>query len=423
MTDQIDVLIKAGVHPLTAQAINEIVSRHTLTSLSDAALLAGQLWPPDQPKEAIVSARADWFGNPAIDDRYKRILDATADALPESVQVEFVPAHYVSTFFDTAKAAEWPSAAVRAAVERLWQKATDQLADQPMFGDRELPTTLHSYSLADLAGLYVNYERAGMPKSHPFRLLLGHYFDYALVEPVNPQTFTGLQDDAAVKGGLGSGNFGHAGRPGERGGSAPKGSTATNLQTALRNAESAIRGRSDEHLYLFDRDGNEIFSTVGNAESVGIASGVETTGATMTHNHPVDPTRLDYAPSLSTGDIRSALDHRLAQVRAVGDRFDYVMDFSPDIFLDRDLENSIREQAGILRTEVVDELMQEVDAGRMTKQQVRTESPHYANERLAAKFPQIQYKRFSVGQPVKGGVGSGNHGHAGRRRSFRLGVF
>ena len=211
----------------------------------------------------------------------------------------------------------------------------------------------------------------------------------------------------SVKGGPGSGYHGHAGRPGEVGGSAPAGMT-------LQSAEDSIRNKDKEYLYLFDRDGNMVFEAVGDAEKVGIPHDVETTGSVMTHNHPVNPDNYSYAPSLSLGDLKQAIDDQLQEVRAVGDRYTYSMRFSPATFGDKDFRNRVLTAYGNARAEIVDDLMLKVEAGEMKKRDVRTETQHLANVRLAKEFPEITYTRINAPVFVKGGPGSGYHGHAGR---------
>ena len=76
-----------------------------------------------------------------------------------------------------------------------------------------------------------------------------------------------LQDKQVNKGGPGSGNFDHAGRPGKRGGSAPAETVqveqskhdAKSYEQTLRDVEVGLRGKSDiEHGFIIDPSTGEI---------------------------------------------------------------------------------------------------------------------------------------------------------------------
>ena len=65
---------------------------------------------------------------------------------------------------------------------------------------------------------------------------------------------------AYENGGKGSGNWGHAGRPGEVGGSAPQGSTSASWRDLPDDAET-LEFDSIEKVYLEDRGGWPAYMT------------------------------------------------------------------------------------------------------------------------------------------------------------------
>jgi hypothetical protein len=148
-------------------------------------------------------------------------------------------------------------------------------------------------------------------------------------EKREPKTLTYRQKLALLLGGAGSGNFGHAGRPGEVGGSAPgdpaptasrgplQHTTAADMQaeplpTSLSEAEHRIRGETNEHAVLV-KDGKP-FLVLGNDQPDKIALGdvdpEALRDAVLTHNHP-------RGLGLSVSDGHSAAKFNVQEIRAV----------------------------------------------------------------------------------------------------------
>lgn len=121
-------------------------------------------------------------------------------------------------------------------------------------------------------------------------------------------------------GGPGSGNFGHAGRPGKVGGSADRLTAsemrARPLPTSLADAENLIRNQPHEHGFLV-RNGTPV-QYFGNDHREYIDIGAipdrddPFDDAVFTHNHPS-------TLSLSPDDVLTAARRNLAEVRAVTD--------------------------------------------------------------------------------------------------------
>lgn len=122
-------------------------------------------------------------------------------------------------------------------------------------------------------------------------------------------------------GGVGSGNHGHKGRPGQVGGSRDDGSTQGSSQGSMKQIEKEMSKQSTESGYLFGADGKLILSKKGNENSVRFTS-QETSkmrNGIYTHNHP-------NGSWFSIHDVYFSAEHDLAQMRAVsGDRI-YVLD-------------------------------------------------------------------------------------------------
>lgn len=89
-----------------------------------------------------------------------------------------------------------------------------------------------------------------------------------------------------LEGGAGSGNFGHAGRPGKRGGST--------VGTSIRSIRAAVLNHKDgkEHSILLDSTGKVLGEKSGDEESVGMfetpALQDSTAALTAHHSHPYD---------------------------------------------------------------------------------------------------------------------------------------
>ena len=135
----------------------------------------------------------------------------------------------------------------------------------------------------------------------------------------------------------GSGNFRHAGRPGEVGGSAPAegaseqeetreeqrqriSSTQSRealanlkaLRNALKPAEDEIRVRKTEKGYVFSASGQQLFSRCGTKDEVKWPPDKLPLmrDCTLTHNHPNSST-------FSVNDVKFAVGNGLRRIRAV----------------------------------------------------------------------------------------------------------
>ena len=126
-----------------------------------------------------------------------------------------------------------------------------------------------------------------------------------------------------VKGGEGSGNFDHAGRPGEQGGSGPgdgaEGTSALSdsARILINTFEERVRTSAVEHIVVVAPDGTVLAKNTGNSTQVGFQlSKKAAVGATLTHNHP-------NSASFSHGDINVALKYRLSCIRASSEKYLY----------------------------------------------------------------------------------------------------
>ena len=158
-------------------------------------------------------------------------------------------------------------------------------------------------------------------------------------------------------GGVGSGHWGHTGRPGERGGSLPgqlgvlqptlpgmfgKPALPENrLKHALLVADVRLHNRlmdgdPDEYCFAFDAEGNQVFEKEGRGAEIAFSnSEMETLkNASFTHCHPLggdlptsDPRYV--GNSFSIEDIVFAAKVDLAEMRAVSRGFVHVMKRPP----------------------------------------------------------------------------------------------
>ena len=206
-----DQLIAAGLHPLDAAMISKLVKDHNIETLGQAALLVDQVWPVDDSVGLVTQARAGWYGDPAIDGRYKRLLDAK----PEMPAIDPIYRQHAVLLVNEASTAKWVSEAVRQALARIEAKVQDQMSSILTDGipaqtvrDLEL-SGLSAQSFKSMINWYVAHS-----EDDADAFFVKTYLEYM------------LERSELVKGGPGSGNHGHAGRPGEVGGSAPDGTTA-----------------------------------------------------------------------------------------------------------------------------------------------------------------------------------------------------
>ncbi len=103
----------------------------------------------------------------------------------------------------------------------------------------------------------------------------------------------GIPENAIIeRGGPGSGNFDHVGRPGEVGGSAPSGESrfSEGLQRALEKAENQIRDDKFETAIAYTEGGREVFRRSDDrVDGITITENAAENilpGTIFTHNHP-----------------------------------------------------------------------------------------------------------------------------------------
>lgn len=166
--------------------------------------------------------------------------------------------------------------------------------------------------------------------------------------PVSKEKQIAREIIAELKGGEGSGNFGHAGRPGEVGGSAGEGQPAGRRSRIsperraeldrllgdedeakkwmeewnkppseesyqkIKDAEKELIGRDTERGLIFDKDGNLLSSTDGTRGSVSFTEVqlIEARNGVITHNHPE-------GKSFSAEDFKCAANAQLYEIRVV----------------------------------------------------------------------------------------------------------
>jgi len=126
-----------------------------------------------------------------------------------------------------------------------------------------------------------------------------------------------IYETKAMKGGEGSGNFGHAGRPGEVGGSAADGDGGSGMEN-IKDFESQISKNEKEVAGVFTSDGNLIFSTTDNKKGSVTFTDEQYSqlqGTIITHNHPLGIT------SLAAQDVNLMLNSGAIEIRAVGSSY------------------------------------------------------------------------------------------------------
>lgn len=120
------------------------------------------------------------------------------------------------------------------------------------------------------------------------------------------------------KGGPGSGHWGHAGRPGQIGGSLPAGIYLALNKTTRRNVRISVAQcqryglqTGNEICNLLDRDGT-IFSVIGgNHNSVILDKNDMGKASILVHNHPS-------SSSLSVDDVGIMSEHKLDHMIVIG---------------------------------------------------------------------------------------------------------
>jgi hypothetical protein len=179
----------------------------------------------------------------------------------------------------------------------------------------------------------------------------------------------GEEPGIVMRGGPGSGFQGHAGRPGEVGGSLPAGGTAVPISESqaevpqeyeaiekfggqwdhsksvdwdhingVKQAENEIRGLDRETLIAIDATGAERFRKIGDETSVPIDD-IDTEKITdaeyehideiMIHNHPGTADDRSFGGSFSMDDIDTAVTHFAEEIRAIAPEADYLFRFAP----------------------------------------------------------------------------------------------
>jgi hypothetical protein len=108
-------------------------------------------------------------------------------------------------------------------------------------------------------------------------------------------TFALKEIEESEKGGTGSGNFGHAGRPGRIGGS----SQSAVLDETVAKIATSIMDSNIEHLYFVKSDGTIVADYEGDAESVSTPKSHDNylKNTIAIHNHPVSKYGTNYPPS------------------------------------------------------------------------------------------------------------------------------
>lgn len=181
MKNQVDELIQAGVHPFSAKGIDDLIAKYNAGDMLEALHAIGQAWPMEDRAALVNAARAEWYGNPLIDNRYKRILDAEPDTIPAEVELDLMPADYATNLLDVAKLHGWPLGAVRASIDRIWTKMLDQRASA-LAGEQVQHTAHLGVSLEKLASIYADYDASDEAAAKLFRQVYGAYLTYALSE-------------------------------------------------------------------------------------------------------------------------------------------------------------------------------------------------------------------------------------------------
>lgn len=133
------------------------------------------------------------------------------------------------------------------------------------------------------------------------------------------------------KGGDGSGNFGHAGRPGKQGGSA-RARGESSVSAVLADWEKQNYKKEIEHGLAVASDGYVIFNVVGEKDRIDLSDKQEglLRGAIFTHNHPWGweyPQNhvLRAGTSFSPGDVIVFADKGLREIRAISPRYTHIL--------------------------------------------------------------------------------------------------
>jgi hypothetical protein len=193
MADLLHTLMEAGLDPLDAQQIVNAVERQEAL--------------PAQADVILQDARRAWWSAEYIPNEYKRLLDASLTEQPSVVPPdEALLKKSLSEQLDRfAKAGMLLTSLARLSVHHHLDMAEPET---PIPSLDSLPALIKAHTAYQVA-------EQSLPAD-----LLGLYVDKAFTE--------------AMKGGPGSGNHGHRGRPGERGGSLRRDMPMMDEQTEAR---------------------------------------------------------------------------------------------------------------------------------------------------------------------------------------------
>jgi len=174
------------------------------------------------------------------------------------------------------------------------------------------------------------------------------------------------------EGGPGSGNFGHAGRPGMRGGSAPKGGGA--WSPVIEQKEQEIINAPIEHGIVVAEDGTVLVETSGRSNSIKF-TWEETSkmkGAILTHNHPNGTT-------FSGADVQLALSNNVAALRAVGVRdgrkLRYILKLGPQV---REMSSNqvFKKYIGPIEESLMTRTIEQIHTNQITLKEANRDHAH-----------------------------------------------
>ena len=224
-----------------------------------------------------------------------------------------------------------------------------------------------------------------------------------------------------AKGGPGSGHWGHLGRPGKVGGSAPSELSRwehrnPKIKQIIKEFSKADRKSKIEHLIIVDSGGKILLNKTGNENSVAftdqemdmVKKATMSRRVTMIHNHPT-------GSPLSIDDVSMLLELGAHEIIAVGNRTTYSM---------------VNKLFGQMEQSFVADFVYEFSrirpsanyrvatrhGNRVSLQRGSDLSTHVAWLTMEKIHPDLlDYTWDETDQLLqKGGVGSGHWGHAGR---------
>ena len=183
-------------------------------------------------------------------------------------------------------------------------------------------------------------------------------------------------------GGPGSGNWGHRGRPGTRGGSGSGGGS-------IADRERAISGNATETMIAFDpKTGKEVFRKAGEASSVNIEDGEleAIRGAVLTHNHPdyVYKGGVYVSGSFTGSDFETAARVGAAELRVVTSTHRYIA--RPKAGRKFPHELNVWQTYADEHKRVYKAVMRRVKAGRMTMQEASSSLNHLISQAVCEKL-------------------------------------